>query len=51
MKFVEGGKERQDSVYEGLKHVTSDYVMIHDGARPFVKKRPSRPFGSRYGRT
>ena len=38
MKFVEGGKERQDSVYEGLKHVTSDYVMIHDGARPFVKK-------------
>ena len=31
-------KERQDSVYEGLKHVTSDYVMIHDGARPFVKK-------------
>lgn len=38
MKFVEGGKERQDSVYEGLKHVTSNYVMIHDGARPFVKK-------------
>lgn len=38
MKFVEGGKERQDSVYAGLMHVTSDYVMIHDGARPFVKK-------------
>lgn len=38
MKFVEGGKERQDSVYAGLKHVTSEYVMIHDGARPFVKK-------------
>lgn len=34
---IEGGKERQDSVYEGLKLVETPYVMVHDGARPFVK--------------
>ena len=39
-KIVEGGKERQDSVYNGLKAVkNSDIVLIHDGARPFVSKR------------
>ena len=33
-----GGEKRQDSVYEGLKKLPSDtdYVLIHDGARPFV---------------
>lgn len=39
--FVEGGKERQDSVYNGLCEIASrgfDYVLIHDGARPFVSK-------------
>lgn len=36
--FVDGGKERQDSVYEGLKQVNSPYVFIHDGARPYLKK-------------
>lgn len=36
-KVVAGGKERYDSVYEGLKAcVGSDYVYIHDGARPFL---------------
>lgn len=39
-KIVEGGKERQDSVYNGLKSVeNSDIVLIHDGARPFVSER------------
>lgn len=35
---VEGGAERQDSVYRGLKAVDSDtdVVLIHDGVRPFV---------------
>lgn len=34
---VEGGKERYHSVYEGLKAAEgADYVLIHDGARPFV---------------
>ena len=37
IEFVTGGKERQDSVYEGLKRVKSEYVLIHDGARPYVK--------------
>lgn len=36
--FTAGGKERQDSVFNGLKCVTEDYVLIHDGARPFLKK-------------
>ncbi|WP_018924696.1 2-C-methyl-D-erythritol 4-phosphate cytidylyltransferase [Salsuginibacillus kocurii] len=37
--IVSGGKERQDSVYEGLKQVRSqEVVMVHDGARPFVTK-------------
>ena len=33
-----GGKERYDSVSNGLKCVSSDcsYIFIHDGARPFV---------------
>jgi 2-C-methyl-D-erythritol 4-phosphate cytidylyltransferase len=35
--IVEGGKERQDSVYNGLKAAENcDVVLIHDGARPFV---------------
>lgn len=34
---VAGGKERYDSVYEGLMACKNcDYVFIHDGARPFV---------------
>lgn len=34
-----GGKERYNSVYNGLKAcVDSDYVLIHDGARPYVSK-------------
>ena len=37
-KVVAGGKERQDSVYNGLMAATKEtkYVMIHDGARPFI---------------
>lgn len=38
IKLVLGGATRQASVYEGLKVVTSDIVLIHDGARPFLKK-------------
>lgn len=39
IEFADGGQERQDSVYEGLKKTKSEYVLIHDGARPFVKKK------------
>lgn len=31
-----GGKTRQESVMRGLEFVRGDYVLIHDGARPFV---------------
>ena len=35
--IVEGGKERYDSVYRALAFAeASDYVLIHDGARPFI---------------
>ena len=35
-KIVPGGKERYQSVQEGLKEATGDYVLIHDGARAFI---------------
>ena len=37
--FVEGGKTRQESVYNALKKCTSinKYVVIHDAVRPFAK--------------
>lgn len=38
IEYVYGGKERQDSVYEGLKLVKEENVFIHDGARPYVSK-------------
>lgn len=36
VEFVNGGDSRQESVYNGLQSVNQEYVMIHDGARPFV---------------
>ena len=39
--LVDGGSERQQSVYSGLevlKEAKEDIVFIHDGARPFVKQ-------------
>ena len=38
-KIVRGGKERQDSVYNGILALNekTDIVLSHDGARPFVK--------------
>jgi len=38
-KIVRGGKERQDSVYNGILALNgkTDIVVSHDGARPFVK--------------
>ncbi|SDI06155.1 2-C-methyl-D-erythritol 4-phosphate cytidylyltransferase [Alteribacillus persepolensis] len=35
---VPGGSERQDSVMEGLRHISAaEIVLIHDGARPFIR--------------
>ncbi|MDO4545799.1 MAG: 2-C-methyl-D-erythritol 4-phosphate cytidylyltransferase [Bacillota bacterium] len=41
--IVKGGKHRQDSVYNALQEVNRKrpgvaYVLIHDGARPFVNE-------------
>ena len=33
-----GGENRYDSVMNGLKYVDSEYVLIHDAARPFLKE-------------
>jgi len=39
-KIAPGGKERQDSVYSGLKLIQDKdcIVLIHDGARPLIEK-------------
>ena len=37
-KVVLGGATRTESVYNALKEVTADIVLIHDGARPFVTR-------------
>lgn len=39
IEFVNGGKERQDSVFAGLQHVHEKIVLIHDGARPYLKSQ------------
>lgn len=38
-KIVRGGKERQDSVYNGILALDerAEIVLSHDGARPFIK--------------
>lgn len=39
--IVAGGAERQDSVYNGLRNLPADceWVLIHDGVRPFASSR------------
>jgi len=39
-RVAAGGKERQDSVYNGLKLIGDKncIVLIHDGVRPFIEK-------------
>lgn len=39
VKVIEGGATRQESVYKGLKACKDcSFVIIHDGARPFINK-------------
>ncbi|UOY91454.1 2-C-methyl-D-erythritol 4-phosphate cytidylyltransferase [Ectobacillus sp. JY-23] len=40
--FVNGGRERQDSVYNGICHAQYEYILVHDGARPFVTEDVTR---------
>lgn len=39
-----GGKERQDSVHNGIRAITweCEYILIHDGARPLVSEEVIR---------
>lgn len=39
--FVLGGRQRKDSVYNGLiaVHLKSDFVLVHDSARPFINSK------------
>lgn len=39
VKFIKGGVVRQESVINGLSLATSEFVLIHDAARPFLSKR------------
>lgn len=39
IEMVIGGASRQESVYHGLQKVKSEYVLIHDGARPWLSKQ------------
>lgn len=36
--FTDGGKMRYQSVLKGLEKIDSEYVIVHDGARPLIKK-------------
>lgn len=38
LEWTCGGESRQQSVYNGLQKAKADIVMIHDGARPFLKR-------------
>lgn len=38
IKYVIGGNTRKASVYNAISQIDSDYVVIHDGARPNIKE-------------
>ena len=38
LKIVYGGSSRQESVYNALKEASNEIAVIHDGARPLIKK-------------
>ena len=38
IKLVQGGKTRQESVYNCITETNSSIVIIHDGARPVIKQ-------------
>ena len=39
IKVIIGGDQRRDSVRLALNSAVSDYVLVHDGARPFITKQ------------
>ncbi|WP_434749248.1 2-C-methyl-D-erythritol 4-phosphate cytidylyltransferase [Paenibacillus amylolyticus] len=42
VRVIPGGKERQHSVHEGLRALGTDWVLVHDGVRPFVTREHIR---------
>lgn len=38
IKIIEGGNTRQKSVFNALQVIKNEYVLIHDGARPLIRK-------------
>lgn len=38
ISIITGGDTRKDSVYNCIKSINSDIVIIHDGARPLIKQ-------------
>ena len=38
IEYVIGGQTRQESVCNALNYVDSEYVLIHDGARPYYSQ-------------
>ncbi len=41
-RVISGGEERQHSVYKGLKALNAEWVLVHDGVRPFVSGKHIR---------
>ena len=39
IKLVYGGNTRMESVYHALEECHSNFVLIHDGARPYIQNR------------
>ncbi len=39
VQYVQGGATRAHSVFQALHAIKNEYVMIHDGARPWVPKK------------
>lgn len=40
-RVITGGKERQDSVHNGIEHISpdTDIIMVHDAVRPFISEK------------
>ncbi|AXF56629.1 2-C-methyl-D-erythritol 4-phosphate cytidylyltransferase [Salicibibacter kimchii] len=51
--IVPGGQERQESVYAGLLEINQSegVVLVHDGARPFVRPEEIRRLAAEVGET
>ncbi len=39
IRIIPGGQTRQESSYKGIINACHDYVVIHDGVRPFVSEK------------